>query len=164
MTRITPATTKASFKTLAHLANLIWTEHYTPIIGEHQVAYMLEKFQSETAIEDQVNDGVLYYLISYRDKPVGYFSVSRQEEFLFLSKLYIEKSARGKGLGRAAISYMEKMAKDFDLKRIRLTVNKFNTNSIEAYQKMGFLNMDAIVQDIGNGFVMDDYVLEKILD
>lgn len=164
MTQIEPAKTKKTYKIIAGLAELIWTEHYTPIIGEQQVAYMLEKFQSAIAIEDQVANGVLYYLISFQDKPVGYFSVSREEDFLFLSKLYVLRSARAKGLGRAAISYMEDLAKDFDLQRIRLTVNKFNTNSIKAYEKMEFLNVDAIVQDIGNGFVMDDYVLEKILE
>lgn len=163
MTSITPVQTKASYKIVADLANIIWTEHYTPIIGEQQVAYMLEKFQSAAAIEDQVENGVLYYLISFQDKPVGYFSVSRHPDFLFLSKLYVLRSARGKGLGRAAISYMEELAGKFDLKKIRLTVNKFNTNSIKAYERMGFLNVAAIIQDIGNGFVMDDYVLEKVI-
>lgn len=161
MTRIISAQTRTDFKVIAELADIIWTEHYTPIIGEAQVSYMLEKYQSATAIEEQVENGVLYYLILLKDEPAGYFSVSKQGDSLFLSKLYVLKSARKNGLGRTAVSFMEDLTKEFGLHKIRLTVNKYNTNSIKAYEKMGFKNVDAIVQDIGNGFVMDDYVLEK---
>ncbi|MFZ0488656.1 MAG: GNAT family N-acetyltransferase [Salegentibacter sp.] len=164
MTSIIPAETRETFRTIADLADLIWTEHYTPIIGAEQVAYMLEKYQSATAIEEQVENGVLYYLILHQGSPAGYFSVSKREDSLFLSKLYVLQPKRGNGLGRAAISFLETLAKKFGLKKISLTVNKFNTNSIGAYEKMGFINIDAIVQDIGNGFVMDDYVLEKVIN
>jgi len=163
MTTIVPAQTRANYKIIADLANLIWTEHYTPIIGEQQVAYMLEKFQSASAIEDQVEKGIMYYLLLYQDTHVGYFSFSKNEESLFLSKLYVLNSARGNGIGRAALSFIEAQAKELDLKKIKLTVNKFNTNSIKMYEKMGFVNIEAIVQNIGNGYVMDDYVLEKVI-
>ena len=163
MTTIVPAQTRANYKIIADLANLIWTEHYTPIIGEQQVAYMLEKFQSASAVEDQVEKGIMYYLLLYQDTHVGYFSFSKNEESLFLSKLYVLNSARGNGIGRAALSFIEAQAKELDLKKIKLTVNKFNTNSIKMYEKMGFVNIEAIVQNIGNGYVMDDYVLEKVI-
>lgn len=163
MSTIIPALTKANFESIATLANVIWTEHYTPIIGEQQVAYMLDKFQSAIAIRDQVEKGVMYYLILHQDIYVGYFSFNKNVNFLFLSKLYVLKSARGNGLGKAALSFIEAKARELESKRIRLTVNKFNTNAIKAYEKMGFINVEAIVQDIGNGYVMDDYVLEKVL-
>jgi len=163
MTTIVPAQTRANYLIIADLANLIWTEHYTPIIGEQQVAYMLEKFQSALAIEDQVEKGIMYYLLLYQDTHVGYFSFSKNEESLFLSKLYVLNSARGNGIGRAALSFIEVQAKKLNLKKIKLTVNKFNTNSIKMYEKLGFVNIEAIVQNIGNGYVMDDYVLEKVI-
>lgn len=163
MTTIVPAQTRANYKIIADLAKLIWTEHYTPIIGEQQVAYMLDKFQSALAVEDQVEKGIMYYLLLYQDTHVGYFSFSKNEESLFLSKLYVLNSARGNGIGRAALSFIEARAKELDLKKIKLTVNKFNTNSIKMYEKMGFVNIEAIVQNIGNGYVMDDYVLEKVI-
>ena len=163
MTTIVPAQTRANYKIIADLANLIWTEHYTPIIGEQQVAYMLEKFQSALAVEDQVEKGIMYYLLLYQDTHVGYFSFSKNEESLFLSKLYVLNSVRGNGIGRAALSFIEAQAKELDLKKIKLTINKFNTNSIKMYEKMGFVNIEAIVQNIGNGYVMDDYVLEKVI-
>ncbi|PCI32571.1 MAG: GNAT family N-acetyltransferase [Flavobacteriaceae bacterium] len=163
MTTILHAQTNANYKIIANLATIIWTEHYTPIIGEPQVVYMLEKFQSAFAIEDQIENGMLYYLLEYKNTPVGYFSFSKNKEFLFLSKLYILNTARGNGIGSAALSFLEKMAKELHLKKIKLTVNKFNTNSIKAYEKMGFIIIEALIQDIGNGYVMNDYVLEKLI-
>jgi RimJ/RimL family protein N-acetyltransferase len=49
------------------------------------------------------------------------------------------------------------------LNKIALTVNKNNVNSIKAYEKMGFKNVGSVVQDIGSGYVMDDYKMEKTL-
>ena len=80
-----------------------------------------------------------------------------------MSKLYIKSSERGKKFGRKAINFIENLAKEKMLYKITLTVNKNNVNSINAYKKMGFVNTGSVVKDIGNGFVMDDYKMEKIL-
>ena len=163
MKEIATVKTTSDFQIVADLAKEIWTEHYTPIIGSQQVTYMLKKFQSAAAIQNQIENGALYYLISLRKSPTGYFSISINENFLFLSKLYVLKSARGNGLGSMALAFIEESARKHKCPKIRLTVNKYNSNSIHAYTKMGFQNIEAIVQDIGNGYVMDDYVLEKVL-
>jgi ribosomal protein S18 acetylase RimI-like enzyme len=161
MTQIILATTKKEFQTIDALAKTIWTEHYTPIIGQEQVSYMLNKFQSTKVIEQQIKDGASYYLLAYNENPVGYFSYSIKEDALFLSKLYVLSSARGNGIGKTAMNFMQDKVIELGLNKIQLTVNKYNYNSIKAYEKMGFINVKAIVQDIGNGYVMDDYVLEK---
>ena len=145
------------------LADAIWREHYTAIIGEDQVNYMLEKFQSASAIKNQIHEGVYYYLIYYRDSPSGYFSYYLLEDSLFLSKIYVMSSLRGSGLGRFAIEFIEQQAINKQLNRISLTVNKNNTKTIAAYKKMGFVIEEAVVMDIGNGFVMDDYKMVKEL-
>ena len=161
MTKIIPAHTKEQFQIIEDLAKIIWTEHYTPIIGEQQVRYMLDKFQSVASIEQQIEDNVTYQIVLYKNTPIGYFSYYIKEEALFLSKLYVLSSHRGKGIGKIALSFLETETIKLGLKKIQLTVNKYNTNSISAYQKMGFVNIKAIVQDIGAGYVMDDFVLEK---
>ena len=61
------------------------------------------------------------------------------------------------------MQFIEDKAKKYHCKIIRLTVNKNNTNSISAYEKLGFINKGGVVKDIGNGFVMDDYKMEKTL-
>ena len=77
---------------------------------------------------------------------------------LFLSKLYLKGSFHGKGLGQLALSILVDIAKARKVDNIYLTVNKGNVKGIKAYERFGFIKTDSIVTDIGNGFVMDDYV------
>jgi len=141
----------------------IWKEHYTPIIGKEQVAYMLQKFQTAQVIQQQIEDGLEYYLIKYKQTDVGYFSIKKETDAIFLSKFYVLKKQRGKGIGKFAMNFIENIVHSEKLKYIRLTVNKYNTNSIQAYKKMGFSQLEAVVFDIGNGFIMDDFRMEKKL-
>ncbi len=145
------------------LAHSIWREYFVPIIGSPQVEYMLEKFQSRLAILNQIeNDGFLYYLLEDKTgNRVGYFAVVPQPKELFLSKLYVTAENRRKGYGRCALEFIETLARDTGFSRITLTVNKNNTASINAYKKLGFAITDSLVTDIGDGFVMDDYKMEK---
>ena len=158
------AKTNLDFKIISVLAKNIWTEHYTPIIGLDQVNYMLEKFQSEIAIQNQINiDNYKYYLIIYENTAIGYLSIKNNDDALFLSKIYIDKSCRGKGFGKIAINFIEEQAKDLNCQTIYLTVNKYNINSIMAYQKIGFIKTEELFIDIGNGYVMDDFRMEKLI-
>ncbi len=143
---------------VAKLAQHIWTQHYTPIIGEDQVRYMLHKFQSEKAIQDQINEGYNYFLIQ-TDNPIGYCSILAEKQSLFLSKIYVLHNQRGQGFGGMLIDFVKSQAKELNCDQIRLTVNKHNTNSIAAYHKMGFYTNREVVFDIGHGYIMDDFEL-----
>jgi ribosomal protein S18 acetylase RimI-like enzyme len=143
------------------LAKEIWTEHYISIIGAEQVDYMLKRFQSKQAISEQIMAGFLYFLIKDDNEFIGYIAVHPKSTELFLSKIYIRSSRRNKGYGKKAVRFAEGLARGKGLRKIVLTVNKFNFNAIKAYEKMGFRNIGSIVQDIGDKFVMDDYIMEK---
>lgn len=156
-----PVTSDNQIVDVESLAREIWTEHYTPIIGKEQVAYMLDNFQSRQAISDQIKAGVLYFLIREEDTFIGYLAVQQKGNELFLSKIYVKRSKRGKGYGKKTVLFVEQLARERHLARLVLTVNKNNVDSIKAYEKLGFKTIGALVQDIGNGFVMDDYKMEK---
>lgn len=149
---------------LAQLAEVIWQEHYTPIIGEAQVAYMLEKYQSaEKILEDMTVGGYRYYMAYWNGQLAGYCGIKpgKSGEGAFLSKLYVAREFRKKGISRQMVRYLaENFASEKD-GFIWLTVNKNNTGSIAAYKKMGFVMTKEQVTDIGGGFVMDDYVLRR---
>ena len=157
----TKVATKEHIEAVEALAKEIWTEHYTPIIGREQVEYMLARFQSAQAIAEQIAKGYLYFLLEEKGRCIGYLSVLTQERELFLSKIYVRSSCRGTGHGRKAIRFVEKLAKERGLDKVCLTVNKNNTLAIKAYEAMGFRKIESLVQDIGSGFVMDDYSMEK---
>lgn len=156
-----PVTTNDQMSLVESLAREIWTEHYTPIIGKLQVEYMLDRFQSRQAIADQIKTGVLYFLIRTDDAFIGYLAVQPKDDELFLSKIYVRSSLRRKGYGRKAVQFVELLAKERNLGKVVLTVNKSNVTSIRSYEKMGFQNAGSLIQDIGNGYVMDDYKMEK---
>jgi RimJ/RimL family protein N-acetyltransferase len=160
---IEPVLNESEIEIVENLAYEIWNEHFTPIIGKAQVGYMLEKFQSREAITEQIKKGFLYYLIRIKNHSIGYMGIHPKQDELFLSKIYIRSSKRGKGYGRKAIQFLEQFAQEKRLKKITLTVNKNNTGTIKAYEKFGFKKTGPVVQDIGNGFIMDDYGMEKVI-
>ena len=143
------------------LADEIWREHYTSIIGKPQVDYMLENFQSAEAIQAQMGEGARYYLINHKGQSAGYFSFYTKADHLFLSKIYVKSSLRGKGLGRKAVDFIEKEALRIGTPSILLTVNKNNQQTINTYKRIGFEITRPIVMDIGGGFVMDDFEMKK---
>ena len=164
MIKITLANTISDYKLIANLAATIWRAHYTPIIGTKQVEYMLEKYQSSGTIAEQVKLGSKYFIILFQEIPVGYLSYTEEKESIFLSKIYVLSEYRGKSIGKTAMLFVEDVACKKGHKSISLTVNKNNKDSIKAYEKMGFITTGAVVKDIGNGFVMDDYAMIKTVN
>lgn len=145
------------------MAKIIWHEHYTPIIGKEQVLYMLDKFQSTNSMFKQVEQGYRYFSIYENKKMLGYLSFEKRVETLFLSKIYLKKEFRGKGRGKEALNFVMQKAGELGCQKVSLTVNRFNLDSIKAYEKAGFINIGETVQDIGEGFIMDDYLMEKMI-
>ncbi len=145
------------------ISNVIWTEHYTPIIGKTQVEYMLRNIHTISSINNEIRDkSVHYYLIYKEETVVGYAGITIEELQLFLSKIYIYSAQRGNGIGKKSIEFIREIALTSGLLKIYLTVNKKNTNTIRAYQAIGFSITGEICADIGEGYVMDDYRMELV--
>ena len=89
--------------------------------------------------------------------------VKFDDNSLFLSKFYILKSHRGKGVGRMGFDFLFNEAVNLGAQSVWLTVNRGNTDSIAVYDHLGFVTVREQVADIGEGFVMDDYIMEKRL-
>ena len=145
---------------VAALARETWTQHYVPLIGAAQVDYMLEKFQSAEAIARQIAaEGYEYYLAP----GAGYLALvpDPATKRVLLSKIYVRAERRGTGLGRALVEFAETRAAELGAAELWLTVNKRNAGSIAFYEKRGFRKTEALVTDIGGGFVMDDWRMAK---
>ncbi len=153
--------TDEEIKKLADLASDIWHEYWPIILTPEQIDYMIEKFQSYNAIKRQIEEeGYIYNVLEDNGNTIGYFGVCPKNGYLFLSKLYIKKDFRELGCGKQAFNKIKQTAQQFNKCSIKLTVNKNNINTIKAYEKWGFQEIDSVVTDIGNGFVMDDYIME----
>ena len=164
-TIILPVTTQTGCETVAALAGEIWREHYTPIIGAEQVEYMLEHFQTAECVAQDINEnGYAYFILMCAGAPCGYSAVQPRGEELFLSKIYVRAARRGGGYGRLLMEHSIREGSGLcanAAKRVTLTVNRNNTGSIEVYKKMGFSIARTQCADIGGGYVMDDYVMQR---
>lgn len=153
---------KEAVEEVAILAKEIWQQHFTSLIGEAQVAYMLKHFQSVEAINSQINEeNYEYYIVEDEAGPLGYFAYYPTTEYLYLSKLYLRIAARGKGVSKKVLSFIEEKALALGFSEIQLNVYKGNDNTISIYEKMGFEVIDEPQIDIGDGFILDDYVMRK---
>jgi len=159
-----PVTTAAQLDSVAGLARAIWYEYYVPLIGRAQVDYMVSKFQSSAAMEQQLREGYEYFTAERDGQRIGYCAVQPQtaEGSLFLSKLYLLRDCRGAGTGRVCMEFIEQLARRRGLTLLWLTVNKGNP-AVKAYERLGFRIAADLVMDIGGGFVMDDFRMEKQL-
>lgn len=162
-----PLTTKEQMDEIAVLATKIWHEHYASILTKNQIDYMVDQFQSASAIANQIeNEGYQYFGMIIKNTMVGYcaFKEEAEEKRLFLSKIYIHKQYRGCGYASLAFDFLVQWCQERGYQKIWLTVNRFNETSIHVYEKKGFVKTRTQVADIGNGFVMDDYIMEKIIE
>ena len=148
---------------LAALADSIWHEYFPCILTGEQIDYMVDRFQSEHAMREQVAEhGYRYYFIESDGSVIGYTGIVPEGDRLFISKVYLQKEHRGKGLGTQAIKSIFRICDDEGYRSAYLTVNKGNQKAIAAYERNGFRTVRSQVTDIGKGFVMDDYVMEKV--
>ena len=147
---------------IAVLAEEIWHECFVGIISAEQIDYMVEKFQSFGAMKNQTETQDYYYMsVRFDGTLCGYIGVKPEnDDRFFLSKLYLHKSARGKGTASLMLAKVFEEARKTGKKSVYLTVNKYNVHAVDVYKKTGFVITDSVVTDIGNGFVMDDYIME----
>ena len=158
---IRKAENDSDLKSIAALADVIWHEHFKTILSPEQIDYMVARFQSYEAIKEAVSDNGYVYYMAYKDGNLcGYLGIHDEGDgVIFISKVYVRLDMRRQGV---ATRLFERLRNDFkDSKKWYLTVNKYNSSSIEVYKKRGFEITDAAVTDIGSGFVMDDYIMEK---
>lgn len=155
---------KKMLQSLSDFASEIIREHYDPILGSEQNDYMLEKFQSVSAMEMQIIGGYRYYLVLSGEEKAGFLAFYPKNERMYLSKFYIHKAFRGKSFARKMLLFVKKKAKEECLTSIFLNVNRYNSDSIAVYQHFGFYKIADEKNDIGHGYYMDDYVLEYLLD
>ena len=165
MPEIVRVTDLADIDSVADLAHEIWNRHFVPIVGQEQVDYMLAKFQSAPAISEQIANGYQYFIVKDHGQRVGYFAIvpCPDESGAQLSKIYIKRDQQGRGLGKTIMTFVEECCVTMGIRRLWLTVNRHNTGPIAFYRHMGFTKDKSLVQDIGGGFVMDDYKMVKMI-
>ena len=153
----------ADIPTLRSLAERIWRAHYPGIISHAQIDYMLAWMYSPTTIAREMAEGVNWELLHVEGQPVGYLAYVRDstETTVELNKLYLLPEWHGHGLGHLMLNHVRARSVAWGAHCIHLNVNKANTIAIRAYERAGFRVLKSVRNEIGAGYVMDDYVMTR---
>ena len=148
------------------LANEIWRHHYPGILGIEQIEYMLAQGYSRSALERFVTTDDAGLALALADRqPVGFAAWCRTPEpaEMKLDKLYVLPQVHGNGLGRALIEHVAGRAAACGCTRLTLNVNRGNAGAIRAYERCGFEIVARGDFPIGEGFVMEDFIMMRTL-
>lgn len=146
--------------TIQHIAEAAWRPTYSHILTEEQTLYMLDMMYGTEVLTKQIDSSIEFYLAENENQIIGYFSLEITEPGIMkLHKIYLDSAQKSKGAGTQIIDYIKQIAIQKSIHRIELNVNKHNS-AVQFYEKMGFIRAKEMVLDIGNGYVMDDYVMQ----
>lgn len=146
------------------LAGVIWRHHYPGIISMEQIDYMLAQRYTPAIIRTQMQSGSAWWDQALLDgRMIGYAQYELHGSSVKLDKLYVHQDFQRSGYGSRMLAHVEDAARRRGADAVRLNVNKHNLKSIAAYRKNGYEVVETVVIDIGGGYVMDDYIMQKNL-
>lgn len=161
--QLIPATTK-DIQTIQSIAYQTWPDTFGNILSSEQIDYMLEWMYSEESLTEQMEEKKHhFFLVKEETDFLGYTSVEinyQNSKKTKIHKLYVLPQSQGKGAGKFLLQTTEEEAKKHGDTFLSLNVNKFN-KAISFYEKTGFKITGSEDIDIGNGFLMEDYIMEK---
>ena len=163
--RIAPVAV-ADIDRLCALAAEIWRRHYANIISFAQIEYMLkQRYNPQVLGEELQRNDVWWDQLLVNDRMTGFAScfLTGNAGEMKLDKLYVHYDHQRKGYGGMLLDRVLGIARAYGCTTLMLAVNKHNRNAIAAYNKYGFRIAESVVKDIGGGFVMDDYIMRKVL-
>lgn len=160
-----PVKTDEQLKNLEKFAAEIWLDYWPDLIGENQTRYMINMFHSFDAMKRDIDDHAYEYWFveDAGGNTVGYTGghVEPKTNRFFISKIYLLKEERGKHYASQILNFYENLCEERDLEAMYLTVNKHNELGTRAYLGRGFEIIDQVETDIGEGYIMDDFIMEK---
>lgn len=151
---------------VAALAREIWRAHYPGIISAAQIEYMLAQRYAPRVIRAELaQPDVWWYKLVERGSLVAYAALQLESagSALKIDKLYVHPLQQRSGCGGMLLAQAAATARAQGCSELVLAVNRNNAPAIAAYRKHGFAVREAAVNDIGGGFVMDDYIMAKAL-
>lgn len=165
MITISEATVE-DFSIIQKIAYETWPVTYGNILSKTQLDYMLDKFYSNVTLHQNFTEkDHRFLLIADERGMLGFASYEhhyQQATVTRLHKLYVLPQAQGKGAGKLLLDEVERLAQENQQNKVSLNVNKFN-NAYAFYLKNGYEKIGEIDIPIGDGFLMEDFVMEKKL-
>lgn len=147
------------------LAYKIWPITFKEILSQEQIAYMLNWMYSAEKLAQQINAGHQFFVFELENEPIGFLGIEKNYQgmsSLRIHKIYVLPEIHGKGIGKKLIDFAEELAVKNNCSILNLNVNRYN-NAVDFYRHIGFSIIETEDIDIGNGYLMEDYVMEKLI-
>src|SRR5699024_6722710 len=141
------------------LAKKTWPSTFKNILSKKQIAYMLEWMYSYASLSKQMQKGHQFLLIKAADQYCGYCSYANENKKTILQKIYILPNSQGLGIGKALLKEVILRARQSEANTLQLNVNRYN-KAVNFYQKQGFKIISIEDNPIGQGYYMNDFVME----
>lgn len=151
------------YTVIRSLAEVIWPHTYSSILSPEQLDYMFDMMYSKRAFEEQLSLKNHHFLLAKdEEKFVGFasYEINSRPDTTKIHKLYVLPDAQGKGVGNILVSRIENIARQHANSCITLNVNRFNP-AVKFYLKAGFTKAGQEDISIGNGYLMEDYIMQK---
>ncbi len=146
------------------LARVVWQSTYPALISQAQIDAMLADRYATAHIRTQQDDPAHGWWVAHQGLTlVGFAHAMMESTDCKLDKLYVHPDTQRQGVGRTLFLAIQQWARRQHASRLWLQVNRRNTQAITAYQSYGFRIVESRVFDIGDGFVMDDHIMEQRL-
>ncbi|TAG21734.1 MAG: GNAT family N-acetyltransferase [Cytophagia bacterium] len=163
MITIRPAT-NAELRIVRQIAYATWPSTYGEILSMAQIEYMLELMYNLDTLQKQLEEKSQVFLLAFSSNEIlGFASYElnyKDAASTKIHKIYMLPQAQGKGIGKALIEAIETTARQNGNDALILNVNQFN-KAVSFYERIGFKKAGNEVIDIGNGYVMDDFIMQK---
>jgi diamine N-acetyltransferase len=161
---IIAANTEAQYAVMEGLARRIVPAFYGAFFAVETAEYLVESGHTAGALAAQAERGSRHFIIDCNGEAVGYFSLGVEGSVMLLSHFYLLAEWRGKGLGKMAIVFIEETARGLGVSRIELFVLRENLGAVGVYAGSGFEVAEEVLTRLGNGAVLEDYVMCKVID
>ncbi len=151
--------------TIGYLAYQVWPTAYKDILTFDQLHYMLQYFYSPQALKEQMLQKQHTFLIAEteEDQPVGFASFSKAGAGVFkLHKLYVLPGLQNMNVGKSLLECVLEECIESGGGKLLLNVNR-NNKAKSFYEKLGFKIVGEENVDIGNGYLQEDFIMEKEL-
>ncbi len=148
--------------TVQQLAQQIWPHTFSAILSPEQIAYMLRMMYDLPVLQNQVAEkGHNFLLIYSNDTAIGFagYELRYKDDKAKLHKIYLLREMQGKGAGKLLMDAVVAICRQHKQQSLLLNVNRYNS-ATEFYKRYGFKITAEEDIDIGNGFFMNDYVME----
>lgn len=154
---------KEELHLVREVADIVWPVTFREILSPEQIVYMMQMMYAPDVMQREFDESVRFHGIFDDEKAIGYFTwgpCDSAPQTAKLHKCYLLPDYQGKGIGSQMLHLAMKAAKNAGFLRLRLNVNRNNAKAIKAYLRNGFQTIASVDNPIGNGFFMNDYVME----